>query len=147
TLANDFLFKVDIASMMESLEVRVPMLDEELFAFGISLPQHLKVDGRTGKRTLRAVAARRLPAAVANKPKWGFAIPLESWVGADLKVHVRDVLLGPSSCLAHFFRPEVYQPLLRAFCDDGANNTVPRRELYQRTIMLLSLHLALCNTK
>ena len=37
-LPNDFLFKVDIASMKESLEVRVPMLDEDLFAFGFSLP-------------------------------------------------------------------------------------------------------------
>src|SRR5262249_16223584 len=61
TLANDFLFKVDTASMMESLEIRVPMLDEDLFAFGLSLPRYLKVDGRTCKRTLRAVAARRLP--------------------------------------------------------------------------------------
>ncbi|HBH79319.1 MAG TPA: hypothetical protein DDY39_05780, partial [Nitrospira sp.] len=37
-LANDFLFKVDLASMKESLEVRVPMLDEELFSFGLTLP-------------------------------------------------------------------------------------------------------------
>ena len=44
-LPNDFLFKVDTASMRESLEVRVPMLDEELFAFGLSLPHRLKVDG------------------------------------------------------------------------------------------------------
>src|SRR5207253_4149153 len=71
-LANDFLFKVDIASMKESLEVRVPMLDEDLFAFDLSLPYHLKVNGRTCKRASRAVAARRLPDAVANKPKWGF---------------------------------------------------------------------------
>ena len=67
-LPNDFLFKVDTASMKESLEVRVPMLDEELFAFRLSLPYSLKVDGRTCKRVLRAVAKRRLPAAVANKP-------------------------------------------------------------------------------
>jgi asparagine synthase (glutamine-hydrolysing) len=38
TLANDYLFKVDITSMKESLEVRVPMLDEDLCAFGLSLP-------------------------------------------------------------------------------------------------------------
>ena len=56
------------------------MLDEELFAFGISLPQHLNVNGRSGKRTLHAVVARPQPAAVANKPKWGFVIPFETWV-------------------------------------------------------------------
>src|SRR4030095_325823 len=78
-LPNDFLFKVDIASMKESLEVRFPMLDEEFLGFGLTLPHHLKVSGRTCKRTLRAVAAKRLPRAVANKPKWGFAVPLETW--------------------------------------------------------------------
>jgi asparagine synthase (glutamine-hydrolysing) len=40
-LPNGFLFKVDTASMKESLEVRVPMLDDELFTFGLSLPHHL----------------------------------------------------------------------------------------------------------
>ena len=45
-LANDYLYKVDTASMKESLEVRVPMLDEDLMAFGLSLPHQLKVNGR-----------------------------------------------------------------------------------------------------
>jgi len=145
TLANDFLFKVDIASMRESLEVRVPMLDEELFAFGLSLPRHLKVDGRTGKRILRAVATHRLPSAVANKRKWGFSIPLESWVDADLKEHLRDVLLGPSSRLPEVFRAEAYRPVINAFCDDRGHPTIARPDIYPRAIMLLSVHLALCH--
>ena len=41
-LANDFLFRVDLASMRESLEIRVPMLDEDLFTFGLSLPHASK---------------------------------------------------------------------------------------------------------
>ena len=56
SMANDFLFKVDTASMRESLEVRVPMLDEDLFAFGLSLSHACKVEGRSSKRVLRAVA-------------------------------------------------------------------------------------------
>ena len=71
-LPNDFLFKVDTASMRESLEVRVPMLDEDLFAFGLSLPHACKVEGRSPKKVLRAVAERWLPASIARKPKWGF---------------------------------------------------------------------------
>ena len=105
-LPNDFLFKVDTASMRESLEVRVPMLDEDLFAFGLSLPHCLKVNGRTCKRVLRAVAKRKLPPEVANKPKWGFGIPVDTWVNADFKARLRDALLGPSSRLPEFFRPE-----------------------------------------
>src|SRR5206468_7475303 len=103
-LPNDFLFKVDTASMKESLEVRVPMLDEELFAFGLSLPHRLKVNRRTCKRVLRAIAQRNLPPNVANKPKMGFGIPVDAWVNADFKAHLRDVLLGPFSGLPEFFR-------------------------------------------
>jgi len=129
--------------MSESLEVRVPMLDEDLFAFGISLPHHLKVNGRMCKKVLRAVAERRLPQAVANKDKRGFGIPVDSWVDADFKAQLRDTLLSPSSRLAEYFRPEAYRPIVEAFCEGSAFPGVSRQGLYQRAIMLVSVHLAL----
>ena len=142
-LSNDFLFKVDTASMRESLEVRVPMLDEDLFAFGLSLPHRLKVNHRTCKRVLRAVAKRKLPPSVANKPKWGFAIPVDSWVDAGFKANLRDVLLSPSSKLSEYFRPEAYRPMIEAFCKGSEYPGIDRQGLYHRAIMLLSVHLAL----
>jgi asparagine synthase (glutamine-hydrolysing) len=145
-LPNDFLFKVDAASMRESLEVRVPMLDEDLFAFGLSLPHHLKAKGRTCKRVLRSVAQRRLPRRLANKPKVGFGIPVDTWVDHEFKTRLRSVLLGPSSSLADHFRPETYEPLVTAFCDGGHCPGVSREGLYQRAIMLLSVHLALADS-
>jgi asparagine synthase (glutamine-hydrolysing) len=141
-LPNDFLFKVDTASMRESLEVRVPMLDEELFAFGLSLPHRLKVDGRTCKRVLRANAQRKLPSKVANKPKMGFGIPVDAWVNAGFKARLKDLLLGPSSKLPEFFRSEAYRPVVEAFCDDHPSPGISRQGLYQRAIMLLSVQLA-----
>jgi asparagine synthase (glutamine-hydrolysing) len=143
SLPNDYLFKVDTASMKESLEVRVPLLDEELFEFGLSLPHYLKVNGSTCKRVLRGVAERRLPPAVANKPKWGFALPVDTWVDADFKNQVRETLLGPSSRLPEFFRPEVYRPLLNAFCERKPYFAISREGLYRRVIMLLGVHLTL----
>jgi asparagine synthase (glutamine-hydrolysing) len=145
-LPNDFLFKVDIASMKESLEIRVPMLDENLFAFGLSLPHRLKVRGRTAKSVLREVARRRLPSAVANKPKWGFAIPVDSWVDSRFKASVRDALLGRSSELSQFFRPEAYRPMVEAFYQGSTCPGISRQGLYNRIIMLLSIHLALSDT-
>ncbi|PYJ70660.1 MAG: asparagine synthase (glutamine-hydrolyzing) [Verrucomicrobia bacterium] len=146
-LANDFLFKVDTASMRESLEVRVPMLDEDLFAFGLSLPHYLKVNGRTCKKVLRALAERRLPRAVADKPKWGFGIPVDSWVDGDFKVALSDVLLGPSTGLPEFFRPKAYRPIVEAFCQGDAYPGISRQGLYQRAIMLLSVQLAIDRLK
>jgi asparagine synthase (glutamine-hydrolysing) len=146
-LPNDFLFKVDIASMKESFEVRVPMLDEDLFAFGLSLPHYLKVNGQTCKRVLRTIAARRLPPMVADKPKLGFGIPLDTWVNSDFKVRLRDAVLGPSSRLAEFFRPEGYRSMIEAFCAGCPYPGISRQGLYQRAIMLLSVHLALSESQ
>lgn len=142
-LPNDFLFKVDTASMRRSLEVRVPMLDEDLFSFGLSLPHSDKVRGRDCKRTLRAIARRWLPEAVARKPKWGFGIPVDTWVDRQFKERFRETLLQASTPLDEFFRPEVYRPIVQAFCDDQSLPSVSRQGLYQRAIMLLSLHLHL----
>ncbi|MCS6288608.1 MAG: asparagine synthase (glutamine-hydrolyzing) [Nitrospira sp.] len=142
-LPNDFLFKVDTASMKESLEVRVPMLDEDLFAFGLTLPHRLKVSGRTCKLVLRGVADRRLPPAVARKPKWGFSIPIDTWVDASFKVRVRETLLGRTSRLPDVFRPEAYRPIIEAFCSGQLHPDISRQGLYQRVVMLLSVHLAL----
>jgi asparagine synthase (glutamine-hydrolysing) len=140
-LPNDFLFKVDTASMKESLEVRVPMLDEDLFGLGLSLPHRLKVKGRTGKRVLRGVAERRLPSVVAKKPKRGFVIPVNTWVDTDFKKRLRDSLLGPSSLLPEFFNPVTYKPIVEAFCEDRPFSGISKEGLYSRIIMFLSIQL------
>jgi len=143
TLPNDFLFKVDTASMRESLEIRVPMLDEDLFEFALSLPHHLKATGRMGKRVLRALADRWLPAEVARKPKWGFGIPVDQWVDSDFRTRLKETLLGSSSTLPDFFHEGTYRPWIEAFCEGNSCFGVSRQGLYQRVIMLLSVQLTM----
>lgn len=141
TLANDFLFKVDLASMKESLEVRVPMLDEELFSFGLTLPHELKVQGRECKQVLREVAARQLPLMIAKKPKHGFAVPVDQWVNEEFRLRIREVLLGPSSRLPEFFKSDGYTPVIQAFCN-GAACGMSREAILRRIVLFLSIHLA-----
>src|SRR5213595_1657535 len=86
-LPSDMLRKVDMMSMRASIEIRVPMLDEELVAQGLSLPHALKTDGRTGKLVLRELAARWLPRPVVAHPKHGFTVPLDVMVPEQ--AHVR----------------------------------------------------------
>lgn len=145
-LPNDFLCKVDTASMKESFEVRVPMLDEDLFDFGLSLPHALKVKGRTCKLVLRAIADRRLPPRVARKPKMGFGIPVDTWVDTDFKIRLRETLLGPASRLSEYFEPKMYRPMVEAFCRGNVHPSISRQGLYQRIIMFLSLQIACANT-
>ncbi|MBK7804382.1 MAG: hypothetical protein IPJ55_17325 [Chloracidobacterium sp.] len=119
------------------------MLDEDLMAFGLTLPQHLKVHHMNGKQVLRGVAQGWLPSAVANKPKWGFGVPVDTWVDPKFKEQMKEVLLGSSSRLPEFFHPESYLPIVKAFCDNTPFfQQVSRQGLYQRAIMLLLVDLA-----
>ncbi len=142
-LPDDYLFKVDTASMHESLEVRVPLLDERLVAFGLTLPHRLKVVGRKGKRVLRDVAEEWLPADVIERPKHGFGMPVRSWVDAEFKDALRERLLSPSSRLPDYFVPEIYAPWVEAFCGERNGVTLSQHALTQRVVMLLSADLAL----
>jgi asparagine synthase (glutamine-hydrolysing) len=83
-LPNDMLFKVDQASMLNSLEARVPFLDHRLVEIGWSLPDAFKLGPRRGKLVLRELFRRRFPARLAERPKQGFQVPVESWLAGPL---------------------------------------------------------------
>jgi asparagine synthase (glutamine-hydrolysing) len=91
-LTNDILEKVDRASMLHSLEARVPLLDHRVVEFGLNLPAELKNDGVHGKLVLRELGRRLLPAGHLAKPKTGFAIPVDRWFREDLKDLMLDTL-------------------------------------------------------
>jgi asparagine synthase (glutamine-hydrolysing) len=80
-LVEDILVKVDRASMINSLEVRAPLLDYRLieFAFG-KVPSNLKATARDKKILLKRLAARVLPSEFDRQRKQGFSIPLSQWL-------------------------------------------------------------------
>jgi len=146
TLANDFLPKVDTASMRHSLEVRVPMLDEDVIDFGLTLPQPLRVSGRTGKPVLRTLASRHLPQPVVEKQKQGFSIPVDRWVDGTFRRNLRETLLDRDTRIAQVFDKKVYGPWVEAFCGNGTHPRLNRGGLHERLIMLLALELSLDDT-
>jgi len=142
-LPNDLLFKTDIASMRVGLEIRVPLLDEDLIDFALSLPRQFKVRGKEGKLVLRKLATEQLPAKVAAKPKHGFAVPVDTWVDDDFRRKLGSLLLGPRSVLPEFYEPAVYRPWLEAFVTRGQHPEVNRAGMYYRAIMLLAMQMSL----
>jgi asparagine synthase (glutamine-hydrolysing) len=95
-LAEDILVKVDRASMLNSLEVRAPLLDYRLieFAFG-QVPSALKGSVSTRKVLLKKLAARVLPPQFDQHRKQGFSIPLASWLRTDAwETFFKDILLS-----------------------------------------------------
>lgn len=99
-LPGDILTKVDRASMAVSLETRIPLLDPEVVAFGMRLPPELRLQGTTGKVILREVLKRYVPEEMFDRPKSGFAPPLEAWLLGPLRAWAED-LLSPERLNRH----------------------------------------------
>ncbi|HET7217713.1 MAG TPA: asparagine synthase (glutamine-hydrolyzing) [Vicinamibacterales bacterium] len=95
-LPNDILTKTDITSMMNSLEVRVPLLDHKLAEFAARLPADLKLRGRETKYALKQVVKRRLPQEILDRPKMGFGVPMREWVASELREFTHHYLLDQS---------------------------------------------------
>lgn len=95
-LTGDMLVKVDRMSMANSLEVRCPMLDHQVAAFGMRLPFSFNVRNGRGKRFLAEAFADRLPREIFDRPKRGFSCPLALWFRGSLRSFVHDHLRSRS---------------------------------------------------
>ncbi|MCG3166865.1 MAG: Asparagine synthetase [glutamine-hydrolyzing] 1 [Bacteroidia bacterium] len=92
-LQGDMLTKVDLMSMANSLEVRVPFLDYTVVDFAFSLPAEFKINTQTGKRILKDTFRKELPEELYNRGKHGFEVPLLKWFRTGLKSLLMDDLL------------------------------------------------------
>ncbi len=92
-LQNDMLTKVDLMSMANSLEVRVPFLSHNVINFAFSIQEESKINADMKKRILQDAFHDILPSELYARPKHGFEVPLLQWLRTDLKSMIKDDLL------------------------------------------------------
>lgn len=118
-LPNDILTKVDIASMMNSIEVRTPFVDHKVLEYALSLPTSLNfnqkiMSGPNGKLMLKRIVAEKFGEKFANRKKMGFATPLKNWLCKNGKVseNVKKRLLSEESALNQVFNRNAVQTII-----------------------------------
>lgn len=108
-LPGDILLKADKMTMAHSLELRVPFLDREVFAFASHLPPHLKVNSETTKVAMRRAVADLLPEAAASRPKLGFPVPVREWIRSKHGALLDELLAGEAA--ARYFNVDYVRHL------------------------------------
>jgi asparagine synthase (glutamine-hydrolysing) len=96
-LPDDFLVKVDRASMAHGLEVRPPLLDHELLELAARIPSRWKVNGGEKKWVFKQAYRGALPADVVDRPKQGFEIPIDAWLRGPLRDLFQSTVLDSRS--------------------------------------------------
>lgn len=124
-LAEGVLAKVDRASMMASLEARVPLLSPGLVRLAFSIPPRWKLDGSRGKAILKDAFAADLPPGHFDRPKKGFGIPIARWLCGPLREWASDLLGEGSLRRAPFLDPACVRRLWREHQERRADHRKP----------------------
>ena len=115
-LPDDYLVKVDRASMANGLEVRPPMLDHEFLELCARVPSRFKIRSGETKWLLRQTARHLLPESIIDRPKQGFEIPVDQWFRESLGEMFRDTVLSSGSSLGSIIHQPAAAMLLDRHC-------------------------------
>jgi asparagine synthase (glutamine-hydrolysing) len=99
------LQRLDRASMAHSLEARVPFLSHSFVDWALTMPDHLKLRGSTGKYVLRKAVEPWLPRGALKRRKLGFQMPLADWFTGDFNDFARDAWQSSGAAEAGFLNP------------------------------------------
>jgi asparagine synthase (glutamine-hydrolysing) len=124
-LPDDILVKIDRASMANSLETRVPLLDHRIVEFALSQPQSLHRRDGQSKWMLRQILHKHVPSAIINRPKMGFGVPLASWLRGPLKEWAGDLLSRESLLRIGMLEPNPILNLWRSHLESVTDGQYP----------------------
>lgn len=130
-LPNDILFKMDRASMFNSLEVRSPFLSTDIAKFALSIPPTQKLQGKSSKWILKKLAYKYLPPSCIERRKHGFALPISELIRTSLRREFEETLLSPPSQFSEWFRLDTIHSMLGQHINRKHDNGKKLLTLYQ----------------
>jgi asparagine synthase (glutamine-hydrolysing) len=111
-LPEDLLVKVDIATMANSLEARVPFLDHKFMELVAGIPSQLKLKGKKTKFILKEAFRDLLPHPILKRKKMGFGVPVSRWFRNELRDYIYEILLDSRTLNRGYFKREGIERLL-----------------------------------
>ena len=139
-MLSDYLRKADMMSMINSIEYRVPMLDEDLVNFSFSIPFNQRSNGSKTKRIYRDIHEKFYPRSTSKAPKSGFSIPLDKWLTQEDFKFIHYFLTENNSMVTHYIRKEYIDFLFKSL-NTRNEKEISRASTYQRILILYSLEL------
>lgn len=121
-LPGDILVKVDRAAMAASLETRAPFLDARVITAAWELPLEMKIADGKGKQALRSILDRHVPRNLIERPKQGFAIPLDRWLRGALRQWGESLLSDEDLVDLAGLKPTAIHELWKLHQSGNANN-------------------------
>jgi asparagine synthase (glutamine-hydrolysing) len=114
----DILTKVDIASMIHSLEVRTPLIDKEVWEFAANIPEEFNINNKSGewygKQLLKELMLKNFPTDFVTRRKQGFGVPISKWFAqqGELNSLLHDRLLSQNSVIKNYFNQSTILKLM-----------------------------------
>jgi asparagine synthase (glutamine-hydrolysing) len=140
-MPEDVLVKADRMSMANSLELRSPLLDQDVIEYAFSLPASLKIRGRQCKYLLKRLASRRIAPSLLNQPKTGFSIPVDFYLRQYWSKDFETSLLYGSNPASDFIDLKEIQVRWRRFLNGDRRDLQLLWSLYILAIWFREFHL------
>jgi len=121
-LPDDYLTKVDRASMAHGLEVRPPLVDHEFLELAAQIPTSMKVKSGQTKWIFKQMCRGWLPDDIIDRPKQGFEIPIDQWLRGPLRDVFEETVLSPGAYVSRYLDVELIRKLYHAHLRKTGNN-------------------------
>ena len=120
-LPQDILLKADKMTMANSLELRVPLLDINVFNYAKTIPNKYLIQNKQTKKIFREIAHEKIPEQWAKRRKLGFPVPFSKWI-CEKKYYEKIKEMFNQEFVEEFFDKKIINNLLEEHYHNQKNN-------------------------